>query len=314
MKDNEKVILIVLGIIAVIVLPYFLYSKQAKIDTEATRNHCQELQVEYDRLSAMDENRDFYIEETERYDAEIATIVAGFPADVVEENTILFLLDTEWGCDLPTDEKELIEYDLLHGLGIRAAYMGYAPEGLGALEIKDDKILTAKKDVIEEGVLYRANVPVIFDSIAFSNNVEQPIASEGVDTGMWAVTNSSMVTYRTYYPGFKYLLAHFLETSDPMTYPSFSATFDKETATISGEFTLQQFAIIDNNDEDRVLEPANWVIEDGWDIDVDSTYGRGNEWGSEADGIFGPKDPTAKNKEDAEAEEVIEEYFFEDEE
>lgn len=285
MKDNEKVILIVLGIIAVIVLPYFLYSKQAKVDTVAIKNHCEELQAEYDRLYEMDQNREFYLSETDRYNDEIDEIVALFPADVDDSNTVLFLLDTEYSCPLPSDLKGLMEYSL-KGYGLRSVFVDEAKPGSTLYTVKDDTIVFNDREGIENGVLYRANVPLIFDSVAFSKNVEEPIASEGVDTGMWAVTNTTSVTFKTYYPGFKHLLAHFMEYSDPMTYPSFTASFDKETGTVAGAFILDQFAVVDSNNEDRVLEPRNWEVEEGWDVKVDSTVGHGNE----DDGIFGPRE------------------------
>lgn len=285
MKDNEKVILIVLGIIAAVVLPYFLYSKQAKIDTEATKNHCEELQAEYDRLYEMDQNREFYLSETERYNEEIAAIVAKFPADIDDANTTLFLLDTEYSCPIPDNLADLMEYSS-KGYGLRSVVLDDASAGSNLFTVKNDTIVINNRQGADNGLLYRASVPIIFDTVSFGENFEEPIAKEGVDTGMWAVTNSTSVSYRTYYPGFKHLLAWFLETEDPMTYPKWSASFDKETGTVSGTFILTQFAVIDNNDEDRVLEQRNWEVEEGWDVKVDSINGHGNE----EDGIFGPID------------------------
>ncbi len=291
MKDNEKVILIVLGIIAVIVLPYVLFSKQAKEDTAAINTRCQELEAEYNRLHEMDLNRKFYLDETERYDTEIAEIVKKFPADIADENTTLMLLDTEYGCHVPETMEGYVEYEILHGFGILPALVSLAGEGERDLaQNADDTITLMSYEGLPNGAHYRANVPVVFNDVAFGDKIETPIASEGIDTGMFAVTNDTLVSYRTYYPGFKYLLAHFMEMADPMTYPSFTAEFDEETGTIKGTFMLTQFAIIDENDETRKLEPYNWVVEKDWKVDVDGTYGRGNVYGPEGDGIFGPKE------------------------
>lgn len=302
MKDNEKVILIVLGIIAAIVLPYFLYSKQAKIDTEAIKNHCAELQTEYDRLYEMDQNREFYISETERYDEEMAEIIAKFPADIDDSNTTLFLLDTEYSCPIPSKLDDLMEYSV-KGYGLRSVVLDDARAGSAMYTVKDDTIVINNRQGTENGLLYRASVPIIFDTVSFGEKFEEPIAKDGVDTGMWAVTDSASVTYRTYYPGFKHLLSWFLSTEDPMTYPNWTASYDKETGTVSGSFVLTQFAVIDNNDENRVLNPRNWEVEEGWDVKVDSTVGHGNE----EDGIFGPIDVYYDGDEDENIEIYIDE-------
>lgn len=96
MKDSEIKVLLGVGIVGVIALPYFLYSQQAKTDTATIKNECTELQATYDRLNEMNQNRKFYEDETERYLSEMKAIIELYPSDIQQPNYTLWLLNTEY--------------------------------------------------------------------------------------------------------------------------------------------------------------------------------------------------------------------------
>ena len=96
MKDNEKKALLFVGIVSVIALPYFFYSKQAKIDTETIKAENDALQTRYDQLLEMNQNREFYLSEIDRYNKERDEIIAEFPSDIDQAKYTMFLLNTEF--------------------------------------------------------------------------------------------------------------------------------------------------------------------------------------------------------------------------
>lgn len=132
--------------------------------------------------------------------------------------------------------------------------------------------------------------PIVFDSVAFAENIETPISTEETETGYVALTNVSAVTYACYYGGLKYLLAYLMEYEDPMIYSSIDMEFDAKTGVITGTILLSQYAI---SGEGRELPATDFTInvsgenyDHDYDLDLDEIDLRGNE-DVEA-GVFGP--------------------------
>lgn len=113
--------------------------------------------------------------------------------------------------------------------------------------------------------------PLLFDSVKYGINEYIPISNEEADTGFTGIKYSSLVTYRTYYDGVKYVLKYLMDYKDPMTYSGFSIEFDDETGTCTGEIKLDQYAI---EGPDRELAP----------VKIAPTVHKGNE----EVGVFGP--------------------------
>lgn len=146
--------------------------------------------------------------------------------------------------------------------------------------------------------------PIIFDTVAFADNIETPISTEETDTGYVALTNVSELTYACYYDGMKYLLDYLMKYEDPMIYSAISMEFDDETGVITGSILLSQYAI---SGEDRELPDTDFRINVGDDkivLDLDSLDLRGNE--DVEGGIFGPVVSTGALEDEATAEEGTE--------
>lgn len=262
MKDNELKLLLIIGVIGVVVLPYFLYSQQAKIDTATLENECVELQSRYDRLEEMNKNREFYLEKTEEYNEQRDKIIELFPADIDQAKYTMFLLYTE--------------YSTLHEVVV----------GSTNLVDEDGNYI----DWIE----LQPEHPIRFNAVTYGTNVETPISSAETDTGLVALTNTSAVSYACYYGGFKYLLDYLESYDDPMIYTSITADYDTNTGVIEGEITLAQYAVSGN---DRDFEPVSFQHTfDGhkFDFDIDNYGWMGSDTpalelrGNEEYGVFGP--------------------------
>ena len=250
MKDNEKKALLFVGIVSVIALPYFFYSKQAKIDTETINAENDALQARYDQLLEMNQNRDFYLSEIERYNKERDEIIAQFPSDIDQAKYTMFLLNTEYSSIQKNEETG--DYEWVY--------------------------------------------PFRFDSVGYALNEVTEISSEEAETGYVALTNTSTLTYRTYYDGMKYMLEYLMEYEDPMIYRGFTAEMDKTTGVISGTIQLAQYAV---QGGDRPFTPVSFESDFNgykYSFDIDEYGLIGGDFpmlemrGNEEVGIFGPFD------------------------
>lgn len=151
----------------------------------------------------------------------------------------------------------------------------------------------------ENGALKRVE-PIWFSKVNYGTSKEIPISSVDADTGLTGVKNSSIVEYTTNYKGLKYLLGYLESYSDPMIYSHITMKFDEKTGLIGGEFILDQYAVT-GPDRPTLGAPSYSIGINGKDLDLDLDKNklRGNE-DVELNGVFGPKDITAKEFEEQE--------------
>lgn len=96
MSDRDKLIIVVVLLLAIGFCPYFFYIKDTKVTTEALLAQNVELQARLDYLNSLEANRGDYISETERLNEERDAIIASFPGGILQENYTMFLLNTEY--------------------------------------------------------------------------------------------------------------------------------------------------------------------------------------------------------------------------
>lgn len=95
LSGRDKKLLIIMGIIAVIALPIFLIIMPLNDKITATKTEIATLQERYDYLSKLFGQISMFRQGTQDYKEDIAEIVYKFPADIQQENTIMFLVETE---------------------------------------------------------------------------------------------------------------------------------------------------------------------------------------------------------------------------
>ncbi|SCY00034.1 hypothetical protein SAMN02910370_00977 [Lachnospiraceae bacterium XPB1003] len=242
LSDRDATIMLVLLVAVIVILPYTLYIKNARVETQQLKAECVTLEARYHQLEAMDAHRDEFIKRTKELNDEVDAIVSAFPADIRQENYLRFLLDTE--------------------------------------------LSTAKLDPVTLDITWPdPEKSVWFDTVSFQGNDEVQIATDTIETPYLAVTNESAVTYQTEYAGLKYLLGWFIDKKQcgiPLCFPEFTAEYDEKTGLIKGAILIDQYAIKDTEDPDRVLAPVEIYP------DLDKYHIRGNEDEGEINGIFGP--------------------------
>ena len=87
MRD-KKLLLIFLGI-AVFALGYFLIFRPQMDKAETLRSENVPLREKLNELKEIEENKDFYVSETAKYNDQVNAYLAMFPVDVKEEDAIL---------------------------------------------------------------------------------------------------------------------------------------------------------------------------------------------------------------------------------
>ena len=108
MKKNQiPIILGLLGVLAAVAV-YLLVFKPTKERVDRMKAEDKQLEARIAELEALRDQRDFFIEETERYSAIIDEIYAQFPAGVLAEDAIREAIDMEDGS---SSENTGISYD-----------------------------------------------------------------------------------------------------------------------------------------------------------------------------------------------------------
>lgn len=94
-SDRDKKLIVIIIIAIVIAGPYLLLikpynEKQATLETEIVT-----LQERYDYLSSLNEQREFYLSEIERFKTEREVVIGEYAEGIRQENTMMFLRNVE---------------------------------------------------------------------------------------------------------------------------------------------------------------------------------------------------------------------------
>jgi len=234
LSDRDSKIILVLLIIAIVVLPYVLYTKNLRADTELIKSENVDLKARLEELQEMNKNREFYIAETERMQKERDELIASFPAEIGQENYTMFLQYLEVNSILKANENEL-----------------------AMQEDEDDETPPFGYEGIE------GNTTFLIGSVGYNDNDYIQIGEDS-DSNLMGVINDSTLAFACYYDGFRYMLDYILNYEDPMIYKKLKVEYDPDTAQLEGEMMIEQWAIAGN---DRKLDPVP-VFEDIDELDM----------------------------------------------
>jgi hypothetical protein len=227
LSDRDSKIILFLLIIAVIALPYVLYTKGLREETEIIKGDNITLQARLEELQEMNKNRDFYIAETERMKKERDELIASFPAEIDQENTTMFLHYLEYNSMIKAIEQ----------------MTAYA-------EDEEDEMPRFGYDGID------GNTTVLVSSVGYGKSDYIAISDENAEDGLSGVINDTNITMACYPEGMKYMLQYILDYADPMIYRKLSMKFQESNGQVDIEMMLEQYAIAGQG---RTLDPvAPW--------------------------------------------------------
>ena len=89
-KGQRNLLLFILGV-AILVVPIRVFAMSNFDEKKTIENQKNERQTYYNELKAKDANRQQYIEDTEKYTKQYQDILAQFPSELYQYNTIMYL-------------------------------------------------------------------------------------------------------------------------------------------------------------------------------------------------------------------------------
>lgn len=94
-SDRDKKIILAIILIAIVVLPIFLFIRPKNDSIKSLDNELVSLNERYNYLKELDAKRPFYESEIARLNEERQGLIKGFAPGIKQENTIMFLRDAE---------------------------------------------------------------------------------------------------------------------------------------------------------------------------------------------------------------------------
>lgn len=119
-KGQRNLLLFLLGI-AILVVPIRFFAMNNFDEKKSLESQKSERQTYYNELKAKDANRQQYIEDTEKYTKQYQDILAQFPSELYQDNTIMYLqgVKDKYKFNFPT--VSMGEETLFYTLGTGAA-------------------------------------------------------------------------------------------------------------------------------------------------------------------------------------------------
>ncbi len=255
MSNRDKFLLVVIGIAAVILLPYFLYIKDTRDRITNLDNEIVALEARYQELLEYEKNREMYEKGIVEYTEKRDEIIAKYPADIQQSSQIMYLLNAEYSESVVTVNTEREGHE-------------------------DEEV---ELSAIEPTIRFKSGSFALSEETPINSSYlitdeENPTGTELVETEYVALTNVSELSFICMnQPAVNHLLEYIRDDEDyPMIYRSISFAMDSETGEVSGGMKLYQYAITGGEDREFTPIPVK--------PDIDAMDMRGNE----KYGIFGP--------------------------
>ena len=224
-STRDKKILLMFSGVAVFAAGYFFGYKPQMSKAEEIETASVPLETRLNELLEMAKNKEFYVEETNRYNQEVSDYVAQFPADVKEEDGILLARDMENALDMEVSNIGISTRNFVASLD------GSTEEEIGEL--------------VDQTLSEKAN----------EQTQEQIDEIEGTDTEA-AVSDAADLTDLTVlfrrldtlqfngtYDSLKDAVDYLASRSGRMTLDSVDASFDASTGNLMGTITVNMFSM-----------------------------------------------------------------------
>ena len=119
-KGQRNLLLFLLGI-AILVVPIRFFAMDNFDEKKSLESQKNERQTYYNELKAKDANRQQYIEDTEKYTKQYQDILAQFPSELYQDNTIMYLQGVKDKYKFNFPSVSMGEETLFYTLGTGAA-------------------------------------------------------------------------------------------------------------------------------------------------------------------------------------------------
>ena len=230
MRD-KKLLLIFLGI-AVFALGYFLVFRPQMAKAEALRAENVPLREKLNELKEIEENKDFYVSETAKYNDQVNAYLAMFPVDVKEEDAILLGKRMEDKLGISAAGMDFSDMQLVASLDGSASY-GSSDDQQTLSEQANEPTQDQINQI--EGTMDQSK----------SGRTDIDISSE--DVSLYRMQNT--ITFNCTYDELKNIVDFLASEKTRMTIDSVNVTFSSSTGELGGTIVVDMYAMTGTGQE-----------------------------------------------------------------
>ena len=230
-KGQRNLLLFILGI-AIIVVPIRFFAMSNFDDKKSIDNQRAERETYYNDLKAKDANRQQYIEETEQYTKDYENILAEFPSELYQDNTIMYLQNVKDKYKFNFPSVTMGEETLFYTLGSGA---------VGDVTVADNGSADSSAET---------------DSSAGDVTLDEGTTASGYN----CYSASFPVSYEGDYKDIKDVIDFIKSGDSRMTLDDISISFDECTGKYTGDMTITSYAV---NGDDRTTDHADVNVQIG---------------------------------------------------
>lgn len=212
-KSEINILIMLIGILLAVLSYFVVYSKfTEKKDILAAENAT--LQSEVDALQELADNKQFYIDETNRMDNEIQDILSAFPGEVRAEDDVMYtaglevmLPDTIWVNGLTIKDTEMVHIAMS------------SPE---------------QQEPVNDAVVEDTGDGTTDDAIVPSNGLRDTV---------FLYSSPFKIEYKITYRSFKEVVQMILQSDERMSIDEINISYDAETGCLAGSLEATVYTV-----------------------------------------------------------------------
>ena len=234
-STRDKKILLMFSGVAVFAAGYFFGYRPQMSKAEEIEKASVPLETRLNELLEMAKNKEFYVEETSKYNQEVSDYVAQFPADVKEEDGILLARDMENTLDMEVSNIGISTRDFIASLD------GSTEEEIG--ELIDQTLSEKANEQTQEQI----------DEIEGTDTKAEEALADATEAAVSDAENLTDLTvlfrrldtlqFNGTYDSLKDAVDYLASRSGRMTLDSVDASFDASTGNLMGTITVNMFSM-----------------------------------------------------------------------
>lgn len=234
-STRDKKILLMFSGVAVFAAGYFFGYRPQMSKAEEIETASVPLETRLNELLEMAKNKEFYVEETSKYNQEVSDYVAQFPADVKEEDGILLARDMENTLDMEVSNIGISTRDFIASLD------GSTEEEIG--ELVDQTLSEKANEQTQEQI----------DEIEGTDTKAEEALADATEAAVSDAANLTDLTvlfrrldtlqFSGTYESLKDAVDYLASRSGRMTLDSVDASFDASTGNLMGTITVNMFSM-----------------------------------------------------------------------
>lgn len=234
-STRDKKILLMFSGVAIFAAGYFFGYKPQMSKAEEIETASVPLETRLNELLEMAKNKEFYVEETSRYNQEVSDYVAQFPVDVKEEDGILLARDMENALDMEVSNIGISTRNFVASLD------GSTEEEIGELV---DQTLSEKANEQTQEQIDEIEGTDAKAEEALADATEAAVSDAADLTDLTVLFRRlDTLQFNGTYDSLKDAVDYLASRSGRMTLDSVDASFDASTGNLIGTITVNMFSM-----------------------------------------------------------------------